>query len=250
MATKRTDIHREGAIIPSDYDFMVSYSLPTTFMGFPVPAINVDKVLEMHKAHPKASHGGLGNCTLCGARYGYGDVWKHKVTGELIHVGYDCADKVGFVASREEYEGVRLAIVEQIKKKVKLAKLCGDDDDLLEAFTFGKHPIIVDILGKLRKYKSISEKQIALVKKLRLEEIGNAVTLPAQQAPAQNTLEWVTVEGNTYPVKEKLKQLGARWDGFDKVWRVRADKADAAKAIVNPAKPAREPALAEIEIQF
>lgn len=244
--TKRTDIHREGAIIPSNYEWRVSYSLPTTFMGYPMPAINVDKVLELQQQHPKASHGGLGHCTLCGARYGYGDVWQHKETGELIHVGYDCADKVGFVAEREEYEGIRLAVVEQIKAKIKLAKLCHDDEDLMEAFTFGKHPIILDIKAKLFKYKSISEKQIAFVKKLRHEEIEDAVTLPTLDV-AKPALEWVDVKGNTYPVRQQLKELGARWDGYAKVWKVRADKAEAANAIVNPPKPAA-PAVVEPEI--
>lgn len=44
--------------------------------------------------------------------------------------------------------------------------------------------------------------------------------------------EVVAVTGNTYPVKEQLKQLGARWNPLRKAWMVTADKSDQAKAIV------------------
>lgn len=42
----------------------------------------------------------------------------------------------------------------------------------------------------------------------------------------------VLVTGNTFPVKEQIKALGGRWDAANKGWRVPADKADRAKAIV------------------
>ena len=42
----------------------------------------------------------------------------------------------------------------------------------------------------------------------------------------------VAITGNTYPVKEKLKALGARWNGADKAWMVSADKAEQARQIV------------------
>ena len=42
----------------------------------------------------------------------------------------------------------------------------------------------------------------------------------------------VAVSGNTFPVKEKIKALGGRWNGDRKCWMVPADKADQAKALV------------------
>lgn len=47
----------------------------------------------------------------------------------------------------------------------------------------------------------------------------------------------VAITGNTYPVKEQLKALGARWDGGNKAWMIDADKADQARAIVADAGP-------------
>ena len=49
----------------------------------------------------------------------------------------------------------------------------------------------------------------------------------------------VAVSGNTYPVKERLKALGARWNADGKCWMVAADKAEQAKAIVVGAGPKR-----------
>lgn len=48
-----------------------------------------------------------------------------------------------------------------------------------------------------------------------------------------NTIQTlVSISGNTYPVKDQLKSLGARWNGADKCWMVTPDKAEQAKALV------------------
>lgn len=40
------------------------------------------------------------------------------------------------------------------------------------------------------------------------------------------------ITGNTYPVKDKLKELGGRWDADGKIWTVPDDKAEEARALV------------------
>jgi hypothetical protein len=42
----------------------------------------------------------------------------------------------------------------------------------------------------------------------------------------------VAITGNTYPVKERIKALGGRWDGDQKAWMVPAANADAARALI------------------
>jgi hypothetical protein len=49
------------------------------------------------------------------------------------------------------------------------------------------------------------------------------------------------ISGNTYPVKEQIRALGARWNADKKGWDVADEKADQAKAIV-AAAPAKAPA--------
>jgi len=61
------------------------------------------------------------------------------------------------------------------------------------------------------------------------------------------TTNTVLITGNTYPVKDALKDLGGRWDAAAKGWRVPADKADAARALVAgtaPKRPAGRPGWA------
>lgn len=45
------------------------------------------------------------------------------------------------------------------------------------------------------------------------------------------------ISGNTYPVKDALKALGARWNPDRKVWMIADDKADQANQIVATAGP-------------
>ena len=52
----------------------------------------------------------------------------------------------------------------------------------------------------------------------------------------------VTITGNTYPVKDKLKALGAKWDVDRKFWTITDSKADEARRIVASA-PAEAPAV-------
>jgi ATP-dependent DNA helicase UvrD/PcrA len=44
--------------------------------------------------------------------------------------------------------------------------------------------------------------------------------------------ELVRISGNTFPVKEDLKRLGARWNGAEKCWMVPAERAEQARALV------------------
>ena len=46
------------------------------------------------------------------------------------------------------------------------------------------------------------------------------------------TITPVAITGNTYPVKDQLKALGARWNADAKAWMVDPEKAEQAKAIV------------------
>ena len=54
---------------------------------------------------------------------------------------------------------------------------------------------------------------------------------PFEQAGKEPPL--VALSGNTYAVKEALKALGARWDGEQRVWLIREDKAQHARAIID-----------------
>jgi hypothetical protein len=56
--------------------------------------------------------------------------------------------------------------------------------------------------------------------------LGGSEPEATEQAPA-----FVLVTGNTFPVKDKLKALGGRWDAVAKGWRVPAAQADEAQRL-------------------
>lgn len=47
----------------------------------------------------------------------------------------------------------------------------------------------------------------------------------------------VAITGNTYPVKDKLKTLGAKWDSARKCWTITDAKVEEARRIVAAAPP-------------
>jgi len=57
------------------------------------------------------------------------------------------------------------------------------------------------------------------------------------------TQDRIAVTGNTYPVKDELKALGARWNGDLKAWMVPSDKAEEAQRIVAGAGPKQASSL-------
>lgn len=64
---------------------------------------------------------------------------------------------------------------------------------------------------------------------------GDGRSAPRQQDRVQNDeppVRMVAVTGNTYRVKERLKQLGAKWDADAKIWRVPSDQLTTANNII------------------
>ena len=49
----------------------------------------------------------------------------------------------------------------------------------------------------------------------------------------------IAITGNTYPVKDRIKALGGRWNADLKAWMVPADKAAEAQRLVSGAGPTR-----------
>jgi hypothetical protein len=109
MSAQRTDPHRPGEIIPTDYDYLFSYERPAMQHGYAgyfggwgrgfvegLRAFN-EKAANWFSRRP-------GHCDICGARFNHGDVWFHRPTGVHINVGHDCADKYAMLANRSEWE--------------------------------------------------------------------------------------------------------------------------------------------------
>jgi hypothetical protein len=59
-----------------------------------------------------------------------------------------------------------------------------------------------------------------------------------RERKGDNKMTYIAIPGNTFPVKEQLKALGAKWNAADKVWQVPAEQVQAATDIVNAQAPA------------
>jgi hypothetical protein len=170
----KTGPHRPSQIIAEDYEYVLSYSLATQVDGWPIPPINIDLVVELQNTKPFVTRG-PGKCTVCGTHFIYGDVWVHRPTGEHIHIGHECADKYSLIAERADWEAENGAVrrkaarehgreMKRERREAFLAEFPGLEEDLQT-----DHPIVEDIAARFKRYPSLSEKQIELVRKLAHE---------------------------------------------------------------------------------
>lgn len=239
--TARTDAHRPSAIVPADYEYILSFSMDTTDMGAPVSSINVNCELErvfvrnsdgvvsivntpmQHDADGRCciigikQHGGIfaadagpGRCSVCGTHYVYGDVWFHRPTQEYICLGHDCADKYSLLADRSAWEMENLRTRDSIAKEIarnrnneeRAAFLAKHEG--LEAALECQHNIVRDIAQKFVTYRALSDKQIALVFKLANEA---SAPKPAEQHVAAPTGK-TTFRGTVVSAKSQESQYG------------------------------------------
>ena len=208
--TKRNDLHRVGAIIPTDYTYVLTYNKQTMVDGDTVPAFGINCQLDRrsyggppayellsageHDADGRccvvglmniarvlfAEHGGTGKCTICGAAFVYGDVWRHNPTGEHIHVGHTCAEKYNMLAERGSFDARRESFVRRTaahrlaeKNREERALFLIQHPGLAEALLVA-HPIVKDIHDRFIQYRALSDKQIALVRRIA-DQVNNPV---------------------------------------------------------------------------
>jgi hypothetical protein len=233
--TKRTDIHRSGAIVPADYEIVLSYAAGSH--GCPPMGINCESepiydvkgLIVGYNKHVAglgccvtglrqrgerfAAYGSVGKCTACGANYVYGDVWRHEPTGEHIHVGHQCAQKYELLADRSAFElalGRRkqahaVALQRAINEEKRTAVLQANPG-LEEALT-AQHHIIADIRTRFVQWCELSPKQIALVMKLA-DEIKNPAPPKPEEKKVPAPSGRVTFQGLVISEKEHESMYG------------------------------------------
>lgn len=238
----RTDVHRPSTIIPANYVERMWYSLAHEFEGWPQPPINVDRVIEIQReAHGKglAMFGSLGQCGVCGAHFKHGTLFAHEPTGELIHMGYDCAAKYECLvdASAAELERDRVhratakAIQRERNEEARAAFLYGADPGLATALevgqrdaaefaiasddyrTLGAHAILADLARKFTRFCELSDKQAALALRLYAQIMTPPAERPVDvKMPAPTGQGRVTFQGEIVSVKLHVsEQWGASW---------------------------------------
>jgi len=188
----RTDIHRRGVFIPEMYSFVGWYWIGEWKVdGQTSSMMRVAETLEKFRSSEDSidfetlTYGDFGKCGICGARFMMGEVWQHKESLDMVHVGRECAAKYGLQGANWDSVGDERRRALEAKKtaarnSANKAKLFAQYPTLETAFAVN-HYIIRDISARFERYGEISEKQIALVLKIARETEEQAAR-KAQQA--------------------------------------------------------------------
>lgn len=186
--TKRTDIHRPGVLIPSDYTHVMSFSHAGTEAGWPVPAMDLDVVIEMTKTKPFFRIA-TSQCHVCGAHFRMGDVFEHK-SGEHIIVGWECADRIAsldrsaFQTRQGQHAELSLAAARREQAAADREAFLAANPSLVEDLKLD-HYILEDLTRKLARHGSLSEAQVKLAAKVAGEVREREARKAARDAEAK-----------------------------------------------------------------
>lgn len=234
----RTDIHRPSAIIPEDYTFVAFAHVKIDGIGDAYWAKENRERITAHMARTGgkySNHEHGGSCAVCGSVNAiYTALFHHSPTNTYLHVGSDCTDQLdaGIApAFRNFKSGIRDAREAQ-KGKQKAALVLQDAGAswAWELYTrdYMTHPSLIvrkdengeiisttlpyeettvlDIVGKLVKYGSISERTmqflLTLQGKIETRAQREAERTIEREAAAPCPTGRVVVTGEVLSVKE------------------------------------------------
>jgi len=238
--TTRTDAHRPSAINPLDYQF-VAHDYYGSAFGMDEALKGERNAFRAHMASTGGKFSGHehgGTCFVCGAAAMYVAKFFHPKSNTYIVTGEDCANKMhmgdarAFRSFRDKVGEVREAAAGKLKaqKTLDAAGLNKAWDIYVAGANTDAEMIVRDIVAKLVKYGSISEKQEAFIARL-LRQIADAPAIAAQRAaekeaalPVPVSTDRMLVQGKVLTLKEQesmygtqLKMLVAHDHGW-KVW--------------------------------
>lgn len=244
MSTTRTDIHRPSQIIPNDYAFVACEHIKTE--GDPGLCEYQNEQRQTIRAH-MASTGGTysrhehgGNCHVCGSvNLIYSLLFYHEPSNSYVRVGDDCAAKLEMGGTREMSAfraAMRNALEAQAGKRKAQAILAERNLTALWAiydaadrkgFAY-EEVTISDIVGKLVRYGSVSDRALSFAESL-LGKIGkraeiNAARAAEVEAAAPCPTGRIVVTGTVLSTKLQDSQFGSvlkmlvKDDSGFKVW--------------------------------
>lgn len=186
----RTDIHSPSNLIPSDYEYVAQECMKIEGLGDVEFIRQHSEYIRAHMARTGgnySAHEHGGRCMVCGSVNAvYTVLFYHAKTNTYIRTGQECAALIDAKAAagldklRNDVRDAREAQAGKNKAKVVL----GDAGlsaawDVYEGSTGGREEnVICDIVGKLVRYGSVSEKQLAFVKNM-LDAIANRAAIEA-----------------------------------------------------------------------
>ncbi len=218
----RQDPHRPGAIVPTSYVCVLAYALPDP--GIPgdrgYNGIALQQFVHDHELDfPESGlFGHPGKCGVCGARFGYGELWKHEPTNDLVHLGHDCAIKYElfsqnptWVAELESLKRGRAAYMEGVRRAEDRRGFLALNPGLEEALKHDHH-ISADLNRKFQQYCTLSPKQVALALKLAAE--------PKRIREEEKHIEAPVTEGKRQRIQGKIVSKKAQENDYGVTMRL------------------------------
>ena len=259
----RTDEHRISEFKPESYDFLFDYCHPSSD-GF--PGYNIALLRATIHGTPQAepqwgfANGrvqivgtimvesqwgklnyfrGGGRCSICGTGFGAGSVYRHRETGESIHVGWICAAKYDMISNHDAAQLYRdrVAAARRTKRarsqrfsflRETFTEMDGGRE-ILAALKLD-HPITRDIRSQLLACpeRGLTDKQITLLVKLvadrakRADEEKDKRPIPAELLDGRHEITGEVLSAkwrnNGYADVLKLTIKVATADGFFLLW--------------------------------
>jgi len=271
--SQRADPHRPSAIIPTDYTHVLSYGRIRVQMSYQAaPGCPVQTcwkeftfrqdceskddarfgvghdtsgrccVARLMATSSFFSIGNQSHCSICGAWFKSGSIWKHKVSGEHIFVGHTCATKYRMLYDRSEWQAWQKARQQERSQAAReqvwataRAKRREENPELFERLAklaahegsseFAKH-FATDLSARIDRWGLPSEAQLALLSKLEGEAInGQRIRLeraeekhvPAPQGRIEFSGEVLSVKlhesdfGSVYKMTVKVVTPEGSW---------------------------------------
>jgi len=176
----RNDVHRPSVMIPGDYTLVCEYASCTCeddwgnkyteTEGYSVAQIAyAEQPVAVHSAD-------IDRCDLCGADHGTGAVYQHVPSGDMLSIGWRCAEKVELAANFNHVSKVKadlrqraLLRADKRRKTAQLFVWARANRELLPLLRTD-HNIVRDIRAKLISsgvaWGGLTDKQVALLRKL------------------------------------------------------------------------------------
>lgn len=258
----RTDIHRPSAINPDEYEYVAQECLKVEGLGDCEILLEMRRRIQEHMARTGghyATHQHGGNCMVCGNVLAtYTILFWHRPTNTYVRMGSECADKCA-MGGNFNTSAFRAAVHDALqakagKKKAQamLAKLGLEEcwkiwENPPQGKPIGQHyagcdpsgyyalpyeeSTIIDIVGKLVKFGSISDAQINFLRKLLTQISTRAEREAKRKAEHDKAADCPTgrleIRGEVLTIKVQENQFGyvtkmlVRADSGYKVWGTR-----------------------------
>jgi hypothetical protein len=151
-------------------------------------------------------------CGCCGQRIKYSAIAKHKPTGNIVAIGKICASKIESLKSYGHLiENASIALSQKIlcnHREKEFRALHPEACEALDWAKLGFSRIGSDLLEKLRRFGSFSDKQISFLISLYQRDTANrqsaTSTAPTGRASVEGTIlsvKEVIIEGKVKKVK-------------------------------------------------